>query len=138
MDTPPAREVLAKSRTLQGDGAAGIATIGAAGVEVVQELLTETQNAIRPLVPYLDECSHSNAHCCRPSESAIACAPERRSKGKDQAGRRPYRQNRKAARCKGKQDEQRRCGTIRIPGAETTKSILQAPGGQFDLAGPDH
>ena len=55
METPPAREVLAESRTLQGDGAAGIATIGAAGVEVVQEVLTETQSAIRPLVPYLDD-----------------------------------------------------------------------------------
>ena len=54
METPPAREVLAESRTLQGDGAAGIATIGAAGVEVAQEVLTETQGAIRPLVPYLD------------------------------------------------------------------------------------
>ena len=50
----PAREVLADSRTLKGGGAAGIATVGAAGVEVAQEVLAETQSAILPLVPYLD------------------------------------------------------------------------------------
>jgi zinc D-Ala-D-Ala carboxypeptidase len=54
LETPPAREVLAESRTLKGGGAAGVATIGAAGVEVAQEVLRETQNAILPLVPYLD------------------------------------------------------------------------------------
>ena len=54
VETPPAREVLAESRTLKGGGAAGVATIGAAGVEVAQEVLAETQGAILPLVPYLD------------------------------------------------------------------------------------
>ena len=54
METPPAREVLAESLTLKGGGVAGAATIGAAGVEVVQEVLAETQGAILPLVPYLD------------------------------------------------------------------------------------
>ena len=49
-----AREVLAESRTMKGGGAAGVATLGAAGVEVVQNVLTETQSAILPLVPYLD------------------------------------------------------------------------------------
>ena len=53
-ETPPARELLAESRTLRGGGAAGVATIGAAGVEVAQEVLAETQGAILPLVPYLD------------------------------------------------------------------------------------
>jgi hypothetical protein len=53
-EIPPAREVLAESRTLKGGGAAGIATVGAAGVEVAQEVLAETQSAILPLVPYLD------------------------------------------------------------------------------------
>ncbi|TJZ89703.1 DUF882 domain-containing protein [Paracoccus gahaiensis] len=53
-DIAPAREVLAESRTLQGGGAAGIATVGAAGVEVAQEVLAETQSAILPLVPYLE------------------------------------------------------------------------------------
>ncbi|MEI4263400.1 YcbK family protein [Roseovarius sp. D0-M9] len=53
-EVPPAREVLAESRTLKGGGAAGVATIGAAGVEVAQDVLTETQSAILPLVPYLD------------------------------------------------------------------------------------
>ena len=33
-ESPPAREVLAASRTLKGGGAAGVATIGTAGVEV--------------------------------------------------------------------------------------------------------
>jgi len=54
VEAPPAREVLADSRTLKGGGAAGIATIGAAGVEVAQEALAGTQSSILPLVPYLD------------------------------------------------------------------------------------
>ena len=53
-ETPPARETLAASRTLRGTGAAGVATVGAAGVEVAQEVLAETQDAVLPLVPYLD------------------------------------------------------------------------------------
>jgi hypothetical protein len=53
-ETPPAREVLAESRTLKGSGAAGVATVGAAGIEVAQNVLTETQSAVLPLVPYLD------------------------------------------------------------------------------------
>jgi len=53
-DTPPAREVLAESRTLRGTGAAGVATVGAGGVEVAQEALAEAQGAVLPLVPYLD------------------------------------------------------------------------------------
>jgi hypothetical protein len=53
-ETAPAREVLADSRTMKGSGAAGAATLGAAGVEVAESVLTETQTAILPLVPYLD------------------------------------------------------------------------------------
>ena len=53
-ETPPAREVLADSRTMKGSGAAGVATLGAAGVEVAQSVLAETQSAILPLVLYLD------------------------------------------------------------------------------------
>jgi len=53
-EAPPAREVLAQSRTLRGTGAAGVATVGAAGVEVAQEVLAEAQGAILPMVPYLD------------------------------------------------------------------------------------
>jgi zinc D-Ala-D-Ala carboxypeptidase len=53
-ETPPAREVLADSRTMKGGGAAGVATLGAAGVEVAQSVLAETQSAVLPLVPYLD------------------------------------------------------------------------------------
>jgi hypothetical protein len=53
-EVPPAREVLAESRTLKGGGAAGIATVGAAGVEVAHDVLAETQSAMLPLVPYLD------------------------------------------------------------------------------------
>ncbi len=53
-ETPPAREVLAQSRTLKGTGAAGVATVGAAGVEVAQDMLAEAQGAVLPLVPYLD------------------------------------------------------------------------------------
>jgi hypothetical protein len=53
-ETPPAREALAQSRTLRGTGAAGLATVGAAGVEIAQDILTEAQGSILPLVPYLD------------------------------------------------------------------------------------
>ena len=53
-EVPPAREVLAESRTLRGTGAAGAATVGAGGVEVAQEVLAEAQGAVLPLVPYLD------------------------------------------------------------------------------------
>jgi len=53
-EASPAREVVAESRTLKGGGAAGLATIGAAGVEVAQDVLAQTQSAILPLVPYLD------------------------------------------------------------------------------------
>ncbi|SMD01180.1 hypothetical protein SAMN06295998_11832 [Primorskyibacter flagellatus] len=53
-EIPPAREVLADSRTMKGGGAAGVATLGAAGVEVAQNILTETQSAVLPLAPYLD------------------------------------------------------------------------------------
>lgn len=53
-ETPPAREVLADSRTMKGSGAAGVATLGAAGIEVVQRALADTQSAVLPLVPYLD------------------------------------------------------------------------------------
>jgi hypothetical protein len=53
-EAPPAREALADSRTLRGTGAAGVATVGAAGVEVAQEVLAEAQGAVLPLVPYLD------------------------------------------------------------------------------------
>jgi zinc D-Ala-D-Ala carboxypeptidase len=52
--TPPAREVLAKSRTKRAGGAAGVATLGAARMEAAQKVLVETQDAIVPLVPYLD------------------------------------------------------------------------------------
>ena len=53
-ELPPAREILSESRTLRGGGAAGAATVGAAGVEVLQDILVETQSTIQPLVPYLD------------------------------------------------------------------------------------
>ncbi|MGC4094635.1 MAG: phage tail tube protein [Polyangiaceae bacterium] len=53
-ELPPAREVLSENRTLRGGGAAGAATVGAAGVEVLQDVLAETQSSIQPLVPYLD------------------------------------------------------------------------------------
>ena len=53
-EVPPAREVLAESRTMKSAGAAGVATVGAAGVEVAQEVLAEAQVAVLPLVPYLN------------------------------------------------------------------------------------
>lgn len=53
-ETPPAREVLAESRTMKGSCAAGVATLGAAGGEVAHRVLAETQSAILPLMPNLD------------------------------------------------------------------------------------
>ena len=53
-EAPPARESLADSRTMKGGGAAGGATIGAAGVEIAEDILAETQGALEPLIPYLD------------------------------------------------------------------------------------
>lgn len=53
-DKPPAREQLAESRTMKGGGAAGAATIGAAGIEVLQESLADAQGSVQALVPYLD------------------------------------------------------------------------------------
>jgi hypothetical protein len=53
-ETPPVREVLAQSRTMKGGGAASVATLGAAGLEVAQQVLAETQSAVLPLVPYPD------------------------------------------------------------------------------------
>lgn len=48
------RENLTESRTMKGGGAAGVATVGAAGVEVAQQAVADTQSAILPLIPYLD------------------------------------------------------------------------------------
>ncbi len=53
-ETPPQRESLGKSRSLQGAGTAGVATLGAAGVEIAQNALAEAQDSILPLVPHLD------------------------------------------------------------------------------------
>jgi zinc D-Ala-D-Ala carboxypeptidase len=43
-----------RPRGTRGGGAGGVATKGAAGVEVAQSTLDETQTAILELVPYLD------------------------------------------------------------------------------------
>ncbi|MBW7057552.1 DUF882 domain-containing protein [Paracoccus bogoriensis] len=53
-EAPPAREALAGSRTMKGSGTAGAATIGAASIEIAEDILIETQGALAPLVPYLD------------------------------------------------------------------------------------
>lgn len=53
-ELPPAREALAASRSLKGAGTAGVATIGAAGIEVAQEVVAEAQGAVLPLIPHLD------------------------------------------------------------------------------------
>ena len=48
------RASLTESRTMKGGGVAGVSTLGAAGVEVVQQAVTDTQSALQPLIPYLD------------------------------------------------------------------------------------
>ena len=54
VETPLPRVSLAGSRTLAGTSAAGAATMGAAGVEMAQEVVSEAQDAVLPLLPYLD------------------------------------------------------------------------------------
>ena len=54
VDRPPAREKLADSRTMKGGGAAGVATVGAAGIELLQDSIAEAQGAVQALVPWLD------------------------------------------------------------------------------------
>ena len=51
---PPAPKPLTESRTMKGGGAAGVATVGVGGVEVIREAAAETQGALHPLIPYLD------------------------------------------------------------------------------------
>jgi len=61
VEAPPAREVLAESRTLKGGGAAGVvATVGAAGVEVALP-------AGAALTDMLGECAvmRDRARACR-------------------------------------------------------------------------
>lgn len=53
-DRPPVRERLADSRTMKGGGTAGVATVGAAGIEVLQDGIAETQGAVQALMPWLD------------------------------------------------------------------------------------
>lgn len=53
-EPPRLRENLSDSRTMKGSGAAGVAAIGAAGVEVAQDVLADTQSALQPLIPFLD------------------------------------------------------------------------------------
>jgi len=54
VEPPLTREVLAESRTMKGGGAAGVATLGAAGIEAVQQAVADTQSVLQPLIPYLD------------------------------------------------------------------------------------
>lgn len=51
---PPVQKPLAKSRTMKGSGAAGVATVGAAGTEMIRDAAAETQAAVQPLIPYLE------------------------------------------------------------------------------------
>jgi hypothetical protein len=53
-EPPRLRETLTESRTMKGGGTAGVATVGAAGVEVAQQAVADTQTALQPLIPYLD------------------------------------------------------------------------------------
>jgi hypothetical protein len=39
---------------MAGGGAAGVATIGAAGTEVLQQALSDAQGSVQALIPYLD------------------------------------------------------------------------------------
>jgi delta 1-pyrroline-5-carboxylate dehydrogenase len=47
-------KTLAQSRTMRGTRAAGVATVGAASIEVAQEVLTKRQGVVLPLVCHLD------------------------------------------------------------------------------------
>ena len=39
---------------MKGGGAAGVATVGAAGIDVLQDSIAETQGAVQALVPWLN------------------------------------------------------------------------------------
>lgn len=54
-ELPPTRVFLAKSRIIKGGGAADVPTLGAVGMEVVQQQLAETPTAILSLSLYLDK-----------------------------------------------------------------------------------
>lgn len=54
VEPPPPRETLAQSRTIQGAGAAGVGTVGAGGVDVVRDVLSEAQGTVQQLIPWLD------------------------------------------------------------------------------------
>lgn len=53
-EPPRLRESLSDSRTMKGGGVAGVATTGAAGVDLLRQTLADTQSAIQPFVPWLD------------------------------------------------------------------------------------
>ena len=61
VETTPARETLADSRTLKGGGIAGVATLGGAGVEIAQEALGKTQGALLALIPTSTSCAGSSS-----------------------------------------------------------------------------
>jgi hypothetical protein len=53
-EPPRARENLAESRTIKAGGMAGLAILGTAGVDALQQALSEAQSAIQGLLPYSD------------------------------------------------------------------------------------
>lgn len=53
-EVPPAHERLSDIRTLKGGGAAGAATVGAAGIEMAEGVASETRGTLEPIMPYLD------------------------------------------------------------------------------------
>lgn len=53
-EPPHLRENLTESRTMKGGGTVGVATIGTAAVEVVQQAVADTQSTLQTLIPYLD------------------------------------------------------------------------------------
>ena len=77
-EAPPAREVLAESRTLKGGCAAGVATIGAAGVEVAREALADTQLSVLPAAHAVPRHPAVAANC--PWRSSALASPSTRGR----------------------------------------------------------
>ena len=52
-ETPRARDVLSEGRSMMGGGSAGAATVGVAGVEINEGVISEKKRSLPPLIAYL-------------------------------------------------------------------------------------
>lgn len=60
---------------MKGGGVGGVATLGAAGVEIAQHVLAETQSAVLQLVPYPLRCFLRLRRESEQLQDSRVCAP---------------------------------------------------------------